>query len=56
MLKSYVAPVAQWIEQRFPKPRAGRSIRLGGTNGNNTLRTIARFRRFLISQLCYGWK
>ena len=25
------APVAQWIEQRFPKPRAARSIRVGGT-------------------------
>jgi hypothetical protein len=25
-----LAPVAQWIEQRFPKPLAGRSIRLGG--------------------------
>ena len=24
------APVAQWIEQRFPKPLAGRSSRLGG--------------------------
>ncbi len=24
------APVAQWIEQRFPKPLVGRSIRLGG--------------------------
>ena len=26
------APVAQWIEQWFPKPRVGRSSRLGGTN------------------------
>ena len=25
-------PVAQWIEQRFPKPRVGRSIRLGATS------------------------
>ncbi len=24
------APVAQWIEQRFPKPRVSRSSRLGG--------------------------
>ena len=27
-----LAPVAQWIEQRFPKPLVGRSSRLGGAN------------------------
>ena len=26
------APVAQWIEQRFPKPLVGRSSRLGGAH------------------------
>ncbi len=26
-----LAPVAQWIEQRIPNPKVGRSIRLGGT-------------------------
>jgi hypothetical protein len=26
-----IAPVAQWIEQRFPKPRVGRSTRPRGT-------------------------
>jgi hypothetical protein len=25
------APVAQWIEQQFPKLRVARSIRVGGT-------------------------
>ena len=27
----YFAPVAQWIEQKFPKLLAGGSIPLGGT-------------------------
>ena len=26
------APVAQWIEQRFPKPQVACSIHAGGTN------------------------
>ena len=29
---NFGGPVAQWIEQRFPKPRVGRSIRLGATS------------------------
>ncbi len=29
MAKIFLGPVAQWIEQRFPKPRVGRSTRLG---------------------------
>ena len=37
MLQSNIAPVAQWIEQRFPKPRAARSIRVGGTIFINNL-------------------
>ena len=36
------APVAQWIEQRFPKPLAGRSIRLGGAIGSNPSRGHGR--------------
>ena len=32
MYIDFGGPVAQWIEQRFPKPRVGRSIRLGATS------------------------
>ncbi len=37
------APVAQWIEQRFPKPLVGRSIRLGGARVFPGSRVAARF-------------
>ena len=29
---AYKAPVAQWIEQRFPKPQVACSIHAGGTS------------------------
>src|SRR5262249_4153677 len=32
------APVAPWIEQRFPKPLVGRSSRLGGARHSTYLR------------------
>jgi hypothetical protein len=35
---AYKAPVAQWIERRFPKPQVVRSIRTGGTSKARLLR------------------
>lgn len=35
------APVAQGIEQRFPKPQVGRSIRLGRTSKYKASRFLA---------------
>jgi len=35
-----MAPVAQWIEQRFPKPQVACSIHAGGTMCTNMRRVI----------------
>src|SRR5262249_11746504 len=40
-----IAPVAQWIEQRFPKPLAGRPRRLGGARRFPGLRDLLQVLR-----------